>query len=70
MKLWITVRQVVFFWVDSLMINAKLNDKRNPNPNPIPNIRPYPTPNQKPSHYPPSDILLSEISSQEQFSPE
>ena len=44
------------------MINA--NIKLNPNPNP--NINPYPTPNQKPNHYPHSNSLLSEISSQEQ----
>ena len=48
------------------MIHA--NVKRNPNPNPNP--KPYPTPNQKPNHYTHSNSLLSEISSQEQLSPE
>ena len=46
------------------------NVKRNPNPNPNPNLNPYPTPNQKPNHYLHSNSSLSEISSQEQLSPE
>ena len=50
------------------MINTNVN--RNPNPNPNPNLNPYPTLNQTPNHYPHSDSLLSEISSQKQFSSE
>ena len=48
------------------MVNA--NVKHNPNPNLIPNPNPYPTLNLKPNHYPRSNSLLLEISSQEQLS--
>ena len=48
------------------MIN--INVKRNPTPNPNPNFNLYPIPNQKPNHYPHSNSLLSEMSSQEQMS--
>ena len=44
--------------------------KHNPNPNHNPTLNPYPTPNQKPNHHLQSNSLLSEISSQEQLSPE
>ena len=47
------------------MINASF--KRNPNPNPNPNLNPQPTPNQTSYHYPHSNSLLSEISSEEQI---
>ena len=40
----------------------------NVTPNPCPN--PNPTPNKKPIHYPTCNSVLSEISSQEQLSPE
>ena len=56
----------------SKMVNV--NVKHNPNPNPIPNpyhnLNPYPSLNQKPNHYPHSNSLLLEISSQEQLPPE
>ena len=52
--------------------DVKRNPKSNPNPNPNPNpnLNPYPTLNKKLNHYPHSNSLLSEISSQEQLSPE
>ena len=39
-------------------------------PNSNPNVNLYRTLNQKPNHYPHSNSLLSEISLQEQLSPE
>ena len=50
------------------MVNA--NVKHNPNPNPNPNLNPYPILNPNPNHYPHSNSLLLEISSQEQLSQE
>ena len=47
--------------------NIKHNPNPNPNPNRNPNLNPYPTLNQKPNHYPHSNFLLLEISSQEQL---
>ena len=49
------------------MVNA--NVKHNLNSNPNPNLNPYPILIQK-YHYPHSNSLLLEISSQEQLSPE
>ena len=51
------------------MVNANVKHNTNINPNSNPNLIPYPTLNQKPNHYPQSNSLLSEISSQEQLSP-
>ena len=52
------------------MVNANVKHNPNPNPNPDPTLNPYPTLNQKPNHYPHSNSLLLEISSQEQLLPE
>ena len=56
--------------VPMIYTNVKRNPNPKLNPNLNPNINPYPTPNQKPNHYPHSKILLSEISSSDQLSPE
>ena len=52
------------------MVNTNVKHNPNPNFNPNPNLNPYPILNQKPNHYPHSNSLLSEISWQEQLSPE
>ena len=52
------------------MLNANVKHNPNPNPNFNPNLKFYPTFNKKPNHYPHSNSLLLEISSQEQLSPE
>ena len=52
-------------------VKRNRNPDPNPNPNPNPNLIPYTIPRtKKPNHHPHSYSLLSEISSQEQLSPE
>ena len=51
------------------MVNANVKHNTNINPNSNPNLIPYPTLNQNANHYPHSNSLLLEISSQEQLSP-
>ena len=62
---WMNVRHLLLQQLLDCMVKA--NVKHNPNSNPNPNLNPYPTLNQKPNHYPHSNSLLLEISSQEQY---